>query len=142
MKSKMKCMLVMILVFSACTKVPITQRKQMNMLPESTLISMSLTEYHDFLQQHPAVMSSGDANMVKNVGARIQAAVTQYMNQNGYADRIKGYKWEFNLVNSPEANAWCMPGGKVVVYSGLLPLTLDEPSLAIVMGHEIAHAVA
>jgi predicted Zn-dependent protease len=64
------------------------------------------------------------------------------MNQNGYADRIKGYQWEFHLVNSKEANAWCMPGGKVVVYSGLLPLTQDEPSLAIVMGHEIGHAVA
>jgi len=142
MKSKFNFVLALIIALSACTKVPITKRKQINMLPESTLISMSLTEYHDFLQQHPAVMTSADANTVKNVGARIQAAVTQYMNQNGYASRIQGYKWEFNLVNSAEVNAWCMPGGKVVVYSGLLPVTLDETSLAIVMGHEIAHAVA
>jgi predicted Zn-dependent protease len=131
-----------ILILSSCTKVPITKRKQMNLLPESTLISMSLTNYHDFLKEHPAVASSGDASLVKNVGAKIQGAVTRYMNQNGFADRIKGYNWEFNLVNSPEVNAWCMPGGKVVVYSGLLPITQDEASLAIVMGHEIAHAVA
>jgi predicted Zn-dependent protease len=142
MKSRFLKVIVFTLIFSACAKVPITKRKQVNLLPESTLISMSLTNYRDFLQQNPAVPSGTDAAMVKNVGARIQAAVTQYMNQNGYSSRIQGYKWEFNLVNSPEANAWCMPGGKVVVYSGLLPITQDEASLAIVMGHEIAHAVA
>lgn len=114
----------------------------MNLLPESELMSMSLSNYKDFLNQHPAVNGTADANMVKNVGAKISAAVTRYMNQNGYAKRVAGYKWEFNLVNSQEVNAWCMPGGKVVVYSGLLPVTQDESSLAIVMGHEIAHAVA
>ncbi len=142
MNFKIIRVLTLVLLFSACAKVPITKRKQMNLLPESTLISMSLTNYHDFLQQHPAVLSGSEAAMIKNVGAKIQSAVTQYMNQNGYASRIQGYKWEFNLVNSPEVNAWCMPGGKVVVYSGLLPVTMDESSLAIVMGHEIAHAVA
>lgn len=134
--------MALLAIISGCAKVPISQRSQMNLLPESQLISMSLTNYHDFLQQHPAVLTGNDEMMVKNVGAKIQGAVTQYMNQNGFASRIEGYKWEFNLVNSPEANAWCMPGGKVVVYSGLLPITMDEPSLAIVMGHEIAHAVA
>ncbi len=142
MKTKILSVFVLMIVLSACSKVPITQRKQVSLLPESQLISMSLTNYHDFLSQHPAVMSGNDAAMVKAVGAKIQAAVTQYMNQNGYASRIQGYQWEFNLVNSPDANAWCMPGGKVVVYSGLLPLTQNESSLAIVMGHEIAHAVA
>jgi predicted Zn-dependent protease len=142
MKTNMVRILALIIVLSSCTKVPISKRKQMNLLPESELISMSLTNYHEFLQQHPAVMTGNESVMVKNVGNKIQAAVTQYMNQNGYASRIQGYKWEFNLVNSPEANAWCMPGGKVVVYSGLLPVTMDESSLAIVMGHEIAHAVA
>jgi len=142
MKSKEIKFIALFLVWIACAKVPITQRKQMNLLPESELISMSLTNYHDFLQGHPPEITGNDVAMVKNVGARIQNAVTQYMNQNGYASRIQGYKWEFNLVNSAEANAWCMPGGKVVVYSGLLPITQDEGSLAIVMGHEIAHAVA
>src|ERR1043165_973661 len=142
MNNKMTRVFFILLIFSACSKVPITKRQQVNLLPESTLISMSLTNYRDFLQEHPAVPTGNDAAMVKSVGSRIQSAVTQYMNQNGFASRIQGYKWEFNLVNSPEVNAWCMPGGKVVVYSGLLPITQDESSLAIVMGHEIAHAVA
>ncbi len=142
MKTKWIKLTALIFIIAACTKVPISKRQQINLLPESEMISMSLTSYHDFLQKNPAVASGTDANMVKTVGSKIQNAVTQYMNQNGFASRIQGYKWEFNLVNSAEVNAWCMPGGKVVVYSGLLPLTQDEGSLAIVMGHEIAHAVA
>ncbi|MBL0063945.1 MAG: M48 family metallopeptidase [Bacteroidetes bacterium] len=142
MKKKLLSSVFLVLFLFSCSKVPITKRKQMNLLPESELMSMSLSNYKDFLNQHPAVNGTADANMVKNVGAKISAAVTRYMNQNGYAKRVAGYKWEFNLVNSQEVNAWCMPGGKVVVYSGLLPVTQDESSLAIVMGHEIAHAVA
>ncbi len=114
----------------------------MNLLPESELQSMALAEYQGFLKQNPSVTGTADAQMVKNIGSKIQVAVTQYMNQNKLGKRISGYKWEFNLVNSKDVNAWCMPGGKVVVYSGLLPVTQDEASLAIVMGHEIAHAVA
>jgi predicted Zn-dependent protease len=134
--------LILILLFTACSKVPITGRKQMHLLPESELVSMSLAEYNSFLKQNPPVSSTTDASMVKNTGAKIQSAVTQYMNKNKMGDRIKNYKWEFNLVNSNEVNAWCMPGGKVVVYTGILPLTQDESGLAIVMGHEIAHAIA
>src|SRR5215212_624134 len=127
----------------SCSTVPITERKQVNLLPESQMMSMSLTEYRNFLSQNPPVpASNSDAVMVKNIGSRISSAVERYMKQNGQAKRLEGYKWEFNLVNSKEINAWCMPGGKVVVYSGLLPVTQDETSLAFVMGHEIAHAVA
>jgi predicted Zn-dependent protease len=140
---KLKAKVILLFFFlAACAKVPITKRQQVNLIPESQLVSMSLTEYRTFLSQHPPVMSGTEADMVKRVGAKIQSAVTQYMNKNGYAERIQGYKWEFNLVNDNAVNAWCMPGGKVVVYSGLLPVTQDEGSLAIVMGHEIAHAVA
>lgn len=106
------------------------------------MVSMSLTSYQDFLKQHPPVTGTPEAQMVKNIGAKIQSAVVNYLGQHKMGDRVSGYKWEYNLVNSPEVNAWCMPGGKVVVYSGILPLTQDEASLAIVMGHEIAHAVA
>ena len=142
MKSlKLKTISLLILL-TACSKVPISNRKQLNLLPESEMVSMSLTSYQDFLKQNPPVTGTPDAQMVKNIGAKIQSAVITYLGQNKMGDRVAGYKWEFNLVNSKEVNAWCMPGGKVVVYSGILPLTQDETSLAIVMGHEIAHAVA
>ncbi len=127
----------------SCAKVPITGRKQMNLLPESELISLSLTEYQSFLKENPPVGSSDpQATMVKQVGNKIQSSVTQFMAQQKMSDRIQGYKWEFNLVNDKTVNAWCMPGGKVVVYSGLLGVTQNETALAIVMGHEIAHAIA
>ncbi len=134
--------LFVFIFLNSCSKVPITNRRQMNLLPESEMVSMSLTEYQSFLKQNPPVIGTADAQMVKNIGAKIQNSVIQYMNQNKMGSRISGYKWEFNLVNSKDVNAWCMPGGKVVVYSGLLPVTQDEASLAIVMGHEIGHAVA
>lgn len=127
----------------SCSKVPLTNRKQVNLLPESELMAMALTEYRSFLNENPAAPSS-DANaaMVKSVGEKIRTAVTSYMSKNKMSDRIAGYKWEFNLVNDPQVNAWCMPGGKVVVYSGILPVTQNEAGLAVVMGHEIAHAIA
>lgn len=134
--------LVFLLTVFSCSKVPITGRKQMNLLPESTMMSMSLTSYRDFLKEHPPVTAGTEMQMVKNIGARISNAVGQYMQQNKMGDRVKGYQWEFNLVNDKAVNAWCMPGGKVVVYTGLLPVTQDETHLAFVMGHEIAHAVA
>jgi predicted Zn-dependent protease len=133
--------LLLILVW-ACTKVPITNRRQLNMLPEGQLIDLSLSSYASFLKKHPAITAGAEATMVKSVGSKIEKSVSAFMTQQHLADRLTGYQWEFNLVNDEEANAWCMPGGKVVVYSGLLPLTKDETGLAIVMGHEIAHAVA
>lgn len=115
----------------------------MNLLPESELIAMGLTTYQEFLGKNPLVSATDpNTNMVKEVGNKISIAVITYMRQNGFKDRVKGYKWEFNLVESKEINAWCLPGGKVVVYSGLLPVTKDEIGLAFVVGHEIAHAVA
>ena len=135
--------LVMALLLVSCAKVPLTNRKQMNMIPESQMVSMSLTQYSEFLSKNPPVAATdANAKMVKDVGARISGAVSSFLNSKKMGDRIKGYKWEFNLVNSKEINAWCMPGGKVVVYTGLLPVTKDEAGLAFVMGHEVAHAVA
>lgn len=144
MKIKARVLTLLIIFFlSACTKVPITGRKQLNMLPEYTLIDMSLTNYRAFLKEHPPVPASAiETQMVKNVGSRIASAVGKYMKSKGFGNKIKDYKWEFNLVNDKAANAWCMSGGKVVVYTGLLPITQDETALAVVMGHEIAHAIA
>ncbi len=106
--------------------------------------AMGLQEYQGFLTENKTkvVPSGANVDMVKKVGTRIAAAVNTYMTQIGLADRMKGYNWEFNVVNEPVANAWCMPGGKVVVYTGLLPITQSETGLAVVMGHEISHAIA
>ena len=130
--------------FIACSTNSITGRKQLALFGEETLQQQATTEYQSFLSQNKVlnVNSSKDAEMVRRVGSRIANAITQYYTQKGMASELNGYKWEFNLVDNKEANAWCMPGGKVVVYTGLLPLTQNEAGLAIVMGHEIAHAVA
>lgn len=130
-------------IISCVQKVPITGRKQVSLIPENELVAMSLTEYQKFLSEHkPLPLTDNRAQLVKNVGIKIQNAVTKFMNDKGLSKRIDGYQWEFNTVDEAVVNAWCMPGGKVVVYTGLLPVTQDEASLAVVMGHEIAHAIA
>lgn len=127
----------------ACAKVPITGRKQMNLLPESELMGMSLTSYQDFLKENPPLPGTDQrVQMVKRIGDKLAAAATKYCNDNGAASRVAGFNWEFNVVDDATVNAWCMPGGKVVVYTGILPVTQDEAGLAVVMGHEIAHAIA
>ena len=134
--------LIVIFTITACQKVPITGRKQMNLLPEKDLINMSTREYSKFLSTHDFEVGTNDAEMVKRVGNKISDAVSVYMNDNGHASRIAGFSWEFNLVRDDAVNAWCMPGGKVCVYTGILPITLNENGLAVVLGHEIAHAIA
>jgi predicted Zn-dependent protease len=106
------------------------------------MLSMSLQQYDTFLKEHKLSANKKQTYMVKHVGARIQEAVERYFASSGMSSRLSGYKWEFNLVEDKEVNAWCMPGGKVVVYTGILPVTQGEGGLAVVMGHEIAHAVA
>lgn len=134
--------LVAIILWS-CTTVPISGRKQLNMLPESQMMSMSLTQYQSFLNENPPVANNMEqTKLVKRVGQRISHAVEKYMKTNNMSHRIKGFKWEFNLVDENTVNAWCMPGGKVVIYTGILPVTKTEEGLAVVMGHEIAHAIA
>jgi len=131
-----------IVFIESCSVVPLTGRKQLNLMPESEMIAMGFTGYSDFMKENPPSTDKANAAMVKEVGGKIAAAVTKYFADNNLSDRLEGYKWEFNLVNDSAANAWCMPGGKVVVYSGILPLTVDKNGLAVVMSHEIAHAVA
>ena len=128
----------------ACTTNSITGRKQWILFPESTLQAEALTQYQSFLNQNKVVSANTnrDAEMVKRVGSRIANAITTYYKSKGQSSELEGYNWEFNLVNDPQVNAWCMPGGKVVVYTGLLAVTQNETALAIVLGHEITHAIA
>jgi predicted Zn-dependent protease len=133
--------LLLVFVF-ACAKVPLTGRSQLNLVSSSEMLSMSEQQYHEFLQEHPPSKDAAGTTQVRRVGGRIQKAVERYMNDNGYGNRMQGYQWQFNLVDDQQVNAWCMPGGRVVVYSGLLPVARDDAGLAVVMGHEIAHAVA
>lgn len=131
-------------MFIACSTNSVTGRKQLKLFPEETLQQQALTEYRSFLSQNKVLSGTvnKDAEMVTRVGNRIAKAITDYYTQKGLASELNGYKWEFNLVESKEVNAWCMPGGKVVVYTGLLGITQNEAALAVVMGHEITHAVA
>jgi len=135
-------LLLFALIFlAACATVPLTGRRQLKLLPEGLLINMSLTSYSQFLDEHPVVPPDHpDAIMIQRVGSRIADAVITYMKDNNITNRI--FDFEFNLVLNDQVNAWCMPGGKVVFYTGILPLTKDEAGAAVVMGHEIAHAVA
>ena len=132
-----------VLVFNACDTVPISGRKQLRLISERDMIGMSLQAYDDFLDTSQVLPDTHkDVIVVRRIGNRIKDAVVKYLTDNGELKRIDGFEWEFNVVNDETVNAWCMPGGKVVVYTGILPVTKDEKSLAVVMGHEIAHAVA
>ena len=132
----------MMLACGTTSQVPITGRKHSLLVSDAQILSLSKQEYAKFLSN--ARLSSNAANtaMVKRVGQRLARAVETYLMNNGYQDEIKNFEWEFNLVADNHVNAFCMPGGKIVVYEGLLPVTQNEASLAIVLGHEIAHAVA
>lgn len=144
MKNQLLVLFFAILVIGfSCTTVPLTGRKQLKLLPESQLVQMSLAQYSEFLDGSNVVKSTdSQAKMVKRVGQKLAKEVETVLRIQGQSDRIKGFKWEFNLVEDDLVNAWAMPGGKVVVYTGLLKVTQDETGLAVVMGHEIAHAVA
>jgi len=131
-----------LLLLSSCSQVAITGRKQLNLVPDLVMHSMSFQSYDEFLSQNKLSSNAQQVGMVKDVGLRIQKAVEQYCAENGLSSRLKGYNWEFNLVEDPNVNAWCMSGGKVVVYTGLMPVAQTEAGLAVVMGHEIAHAFA
>lgn len=128
----------------SCSTNAITGRSQLKLLPESQLQQMAVTEYQSFLSTNKVVANSSnnrDAAMVNRVGQRIVNAVNRFFKQNNMSQDLQGYQWETRLVQSNEANAWCMPGGKIVVYTGLLPITQNEAALANVMGHEVSHAL-
>ena len=132
-----------LLVSCGTTKtVPITGRQQSLMVSDGDVLSLSNQQYQEFMKTAKLSTNAANTAMVKRVGQNLATAVTNYLNANGMGADVKNFNWTFNLVENKEANAWCMPGGLICVYEGILPLTQDEPSLAIVLGHEIAHAVA
>lgn len=130
--------------FTGCETVPITGRSQLSLVPDSLVNSMALQEYKSFLSSPETKLSTDPqkAATVQRVGSRIADAVEKYMRDNYMEEQLEGYNWEFNVVESKDVNAWAMPGGKVVVYTGLMELADTDAQLAAVMGHEIAHAVA
>ncbi len=127
----------------SCSKNSLTGKSQLTLLPESELQTMATTEYQQFLSTNKVVATSNnrDAEMVNRVGQRIVKAVEGYYAEKGMSDKLAGFKWETNLVDDKAVNAWCMPGGKIVVYTGILPVTQNEAALAAVMGHEVSHAL-
>ena len=134
---------ILSLIMVACSTNPLTGKSQLTILPESELQSMATQQYQQFLTTNRVVSSSNnrDADMIKRVGQRISRAVESYYSERGLTNKLDGFKWEYNLIDDKSVNAWCMPGGKIVVYTGLLPVTQNEAALAVVMGHEVSHAL-
>ena len=126
----------------ACATNPFTGKRTMALVPNSQIFPMAFQQYDQFLQENKVVTGTADARMITNVGQKIAAASERWLNANGYTGYLNNYKWEYNLVEDPAVNAWCMPGGKIVFYTGILPITQGEAGVAAVMGHEVAHALA
>ncbi len=135
-------LIVFLLVVFSCKTNPFTGKSTLNFTPNSTLFPMAFSQYSSFLKENKVITGTPEAEMVKRVGERIANAAKLWLDTNGYKDYLKDYKWEYNLVDSKEVNAWCMPGGGIVFYTGILPVTQNEAGMAVVMGHEVAHALA
>ena len=130
-------------VFIGCAEVPITGRGSLHLVPESDLMTMSLKEYRQVLEKNKLSTNQNEVRMVRNVGNRIAKAAEAFLSDMGREDQIRHYQWEFNLIQDDKViNAWVMPGGKAAVYTGILPYTKDENGLAVVLGHEVGHAIA
>lgn len=134
--------LLLALVFLTCQKVPYTRRRQLNLIPQGQLLSLSQEQYNAFLQENEVITGTEQGQMVERVGQRIQGAVEEYLQEHDLTERTEGFAWEYNLIASDQVNAFAMPGGKVGVLQGILPIASSENGLAVVMGHEIAHVIA
>lgn len=129
-------------ILASCGSVPVTGRKQMLLVSDQEVLTLSLQQYDEFMKTAPKSTNKANTALVQKAGRNIANAVESYLKANGMEDLAATYAWEFNLVKSNDVNAFCMPGGKIVVYEGILPITQDETGLAVVLGHEVAHAVA
>lgn len=129
-------------LFLSCATNPFTGNKTLALVPNSQLFPTAFAQYDEFLTENKVIRNTKDADMVKRIGQKIAVAAERWLDANGYQGYLKDYQWEYNLVDDKTVNAWCMPGGKIVVYSGILPVAKDEAGLAAIMGHEVAHALA
>lgn len=132
-----------ILLIHSCATVPVTGRRQLDLVSSSEINTMSATQYQEVIKKGPLSTNIQQTDMIRSVGKRIQGAVERYMASKGWSDQLQGFNWEFNLIQDDKTvNAWCMPGGKVAFYTAILPICKDENGVAVVMGHEVAHAIA
>jgi predicted Zn-dependent protease len=141
MKKTIITLSAVLAITTACSTNPFTGKSSVNFVSNSEIFPQAFAQYDQFLKENKVITGTAQATMVKSVGAKIRAAAEKYLAFVGKSDLLNGYEWEYNLVQSDEVNAWCMPGGKIVVYSGILPITKDESGLATVLGHEVAHAI-
>ncbi|WP_298393160.1 M48 family metallopeptidase [Flavobacterium sp.] len=126
----------------SCAKNPFTGKSTMALVPNSQIFPMAFQQYNQFLTENKVVKNTAEAKKIETVGTKIKVAAERWLTANGHADYLTGYNWEYNLVDSKDVNAWCMPGGKIVFYTGILPICKDDAGIAAVMGHEVAHALA
>ena len=139
---KLYLAVTLFLAVTACKTNPFTGKKVMNFFPNSQIFPMAFAQYDQFLNENNVIEGTAEARMITNVGQRISSAAERWLDANGYPGYLKDYKWQYTLVNDETVNAWCMPGGKIVFYTGILPITQTETGVAVVMGHEVAHALA
>jgi predicted Zn-dependent protease len=145
MNYKMKRIALALMVFlmvAACKTNPFTGKKMFNMHSNSSIFPTAFAQYDQFLNENKVIEGTADAQMIERVGKKIAAAAERWFNANGYPGYLKDYRWDYNLVDDKTVNAWCMPGGKIVFYTGILPVCQGETGVAVVMGHEVAHALA
>jgi predicted Zn-dependent protease len=141
MKNSLKFLLLFILIVS-CAKNPFTGKSTMAFYPNSNIFPNAFQQYNQFLSENKVIAGTTDAKRIETIGSKIKTAAERYLTANGKPDYLKEYQWEYKLVESKELNAWCMPGGKIVFYTGILPICKDDAGIAAVMGHEVAHALA
>lgn len=134
--------LTLITLVTSCAKNPFTGKETLALVPNSEILPSAFQQYGQFLTENKVISGTTDAKKVETVGTKIKVAAERWLNANGHQGYLADYQWEYKLVDSKEVNAWCMPGGKIVVYSGILPITKDEAGLATVLGHEVSHALA
>lgn len=134
--------ILVVIFFSACATNPMTGKKTLNLVSNNELFPSSFQQYGQFLKENKVVQGTTDAKRVENIGIKIKDAAEKYLASIGQNQYLKDYRWEYKLVDSKDVNAWCLPGGKIVVYTGILPVTKDDAGLATVMAHEVSHALA